>query len=130
MNNTLLQLNDGTAPTLAEWIEEHSVPPRESSSHIERDLCSSRFAKWEVLRLRVNTIGGREALDEAMRLPTKRRKRGSVLMDYIWFILGVCAIMALISRCDRPDDRKLHPSAPVPVQEKISWLEGGSSREP
>lgn len=33
---------------------------------VENEVESEKFLRWEALRLRVNTIGAREALDEAI----------------------------------------------------------------
>lgn len=97
----------------------------EAHTATERALGEDRWLVWEWLRDSVTTIGGHNALREAVT----GRKAGNILFEYLWFLLVVAALVSSLSKCHGPaadaDDRLLHPYAPTPVIERVEWLEGG-----
>lgn len=74
------------------------------------EAAAEKDARWEALRLDVNTFGARAALDRAMGF-----KGGNVLMEYLWFLLVVIALILGLRFMGSVDSecRKLEPTPPA-----------------
>jgi len=103
------------------------LTPMGNESHVstERALGEDKWLIHEWLRNGVSTIGQLNTLHNA----SVGHRAGSLLMEYLWFLLVSMVLMATMNKCYGPaadaDDRRLHPDAPTPVIERVEWLEGG-----
>ena len=80
----------------------------------DKHLVSDKFARWEALRERVNTIGARDALHHAMH----KRLRGSVAFEYLWMLVVTGLLMVVLSRCVGPDTRDPEVGSHIPAEVK------------
>lgn len=98
-----------------------SLPTPDSSLSGEELLSpvDDKFIRWEALRLRADTIGTRNAVDEAVLVHERRKAQGgNVLFEYLWFLIVCSMLLIFVSKVGGCDDMRDHKGESIPAEVK------------